>query len=129
MTTYPAPVNDALRGHTFYPPAHELATIPQYEDLHPDEVTIHLHYFAPNSDVYVAAFDPTTGLAYGWGMIGHRDPSHGDWGDFSLPEIEQFRATRGIGWFERDLHFTPGPAKTVLPRREPEPPTTAADET
>ncbi|MFJ2774617.1 hypothetical protein [Streptomyces sp. NPDC087300] len=122
MSAFPArlpEVHRTARGHAFYPPASVLAKIPALyatENIETRDKRVHLHYFATWGDIYVTEIDPQTMEAYGFGMVGHSDPAHGDWGYFDLPAFESQTPTRPGSWLmERDLHFKTGRAADVLP--------------
>ena len=109
----PAESNQRLRGHRFYPTPAQLRSIPDIgatEHLNVDEVTVHLHYFAPFGDWWVteiAREGPHIGAAYGYIKFpAHQEP---EWGRIWLPELEQLRVTlQGIAVIvERDLQFRP----------------------
>ncbi|WP_199550319.1 hypothetical protein [Streptomyces sp. N35] len=113
-------INRQIRGHAFYPPAKTLKAIPALyatEDTPMPDKTVHLHYFATWGDIWITEINPETMEAYGFGMIGHSDPAYGDWGYYDLPAYESLapdmRRSRWV--MERDLHFTPAPARDVLP--------------
>ncbi|MFI7026301.1 UvrD-helicase domain-containing protein [Micromonospora sp. NPDC049900] len=138
------------RGHAFYPPA-DLPVPPLYatERQSPGDKTIFLHYFSPSSDWWLAEYDPKTGLGFGY-LCANGDDQNTEWGYVSLVELEKIRANRGLLIVERDLHWTPKPAREAnlpgwradtratavaaepapqadqspsLPHTEPEPPT------
>jgi hypothetical protein len=114
------------RGHTFYPAADELATIPTLYDTETvaaaDKV-IHLHYFVRDCDWWIAELDPDTGLAFGYACL-HGDTTTAEWGYIDLTELEGLyqaaqvqtdrngRPTRLLPHLivERDLHWTARPA-------------------
>ncbi|WP_327393787.1 DUF2958 domain-containing protein (plasmid) [Streptomyces sp. NBC_01186] len=94
--------NREIRGHDFYPPEGILSQIPPLyatEDVPLLDTEVHLHYFAGGMDWYVAELDPESGLAFGWACI-----TDGEWGYFTLPEIEELRI-QGLFVIERDLSF------------------------
>ncbi|MEU8893667.1 DUF2958 domain-containing protein [Streptomyces sp. NPDC048442] len=106
----PAEKNRARRGHDFYPPESVLASIPALyasEDVSLAEKVLHAHYFVGGCDWYVAELDPESGLAFGWVHI-----TDGEWGMFSLPEVEEVRV-HGLFVAERDLSFEPAPAEEI----------------
>ncbi|RFU83639.1 hypothetical protein DY218_27415 [Streptomyces triticagri] len=118
-TNTPMPeVHRRLRGHAFYPTAAERRRLPA---LHATDgqglahVTVQVHYFNASSDLWITEYDPATGEAFGFGMVGHSDSAHGDWGYFDLPTYESHAPRRVGELFERDLHFTPAAARDVLP--------------
>ncbi|MFI5808685.1 DUF2958 domain-containing protein [Streptomyces sp. NPDC051561] len=108
--TFPAEKNSARRGHKFYPPESTLKKIPALyanEDVPLSEKVLHAHFFVGGCDWYVAELDPQSGLAFGWAHI-----THGEWGMFSLPEMENI-SVRGLFVVERDLYFDPAPATEI----------------
>lgn len=117
--TLPPETRRTERGHAFYPPADRLAAIPPLYGTEPtpcEHKIIHAHYFAAWGDWYIAEYDPATGEAFGWAVLG-ADVTHGEWGYIDLPALESHRSPRGL-WLlvERDLGFTPTVAATCLPK-------------
>lgn len=110
---------DVRRGHSFYPSADEMASIPglyETENTPLDDKIVHLHYFVGSADWLIVELNPDTGEAFGWAQL---FPGCGEWGYIYLPEL----ATTKIDGFlplyvERDLFFTPQPASVAVPRYE-----------
>ena len=113
------------RGHDFYPPAADLASIPPLyatEDIPLSAKTLHLHYFVRGCDWWIAELDPDTGLAFGYACL-HGDAANAEWGYVNLAELESLyqpahiqtddrgRPARILPHLivERDLHWTPQP--------------------
>jgi len=116
------------RGHSFYPPAEELAAIPPLygtESIPIEETVIHLHYFTGNSDWWVAELDPVTGLAFGYARL-NCDDLNAEWGYIDLTELEAiYRPAQAVSAdgavriavpliVERDLQWTLRPFRGVL---------------
>jgi N12 class adenine-specific DNA methylase len=101
------------RGHAFYPPA-DTAVPPLYatEGQPNGDKVIHLHYFAGGSDWWLVEYDPTIGEGFGYACRGG-DADMAEWGYVNLPELEPIRAARGLVIVERDLYWTPRPAREV----------------
>ncbi|MFD6756152.1 UvrD-helicase domain-containing protein [Micromonospora gifhornensis] len=101
----------ARRGHPFYPPA-DLAVPALYatEQQPNGDKIIYLHYFGGGHDWWIAEYDPATGEGFGYACI-NGDADNAEWGYHSLVELEQIR--RGLLIIERDLHWTPRPAREV----------------
>ena len=61
-------------------------------------------YFNPQGagTWFATEYDPETRLFYGFAVI-----QEGEWGDFSLDEMEAYRGRFGLG-IERDMHFIIG---------------------
>lgn len=98
------------RGHNFYPEAEALAAIPPLyatEALALQDKIVHLHYFAGESDWWIAELDPETGEGFGYARLGGF--SSGEWGYVALPELEQVHVSTCAGDMvvERDLGWTP----------------------
>ncbi|GIF74187.1 hypothetical protein Asi02nite_37050 [Asanoa siamensis] len=119
------------RGHPFYPPAKLAATIPPLyatEKLADGDKVVHLHYFGGSNDFWLVEYDPATGEGFGYSCVGG-DTDMAEWGYIDLPELE--RINKGLLIIERDLHWTPRPARELnLPgwRADTEPTLTPADE-
>lgn len=99
----PAEHHRERRGHDFYPPPQALAAIPALyatENVPPADKIVHLHYFASNADWYITELDPNSGIAFGWAQL-----AEGEWGNVSLPELEEVNS--GLIIVERDLYFQP----------------------
>ena len=97
------------RGHTFYPPADLLRTMPPLyatERQPAEDKILHLHYFGGSTDVWLAEYDPATGEGFGYVKVGNSDDA--EWGYVSLPELE--RINHGLVIIERDLHWSALPA-------------------
>lgn len=118
VRTRPPEVRRDERGHAFYPDAARLAEIPPLygtENTPCEHKTIYAHYFAAWGDWYIAEYDPATGEAFGWCVLG-ADTTQGEWGYIDLPALESFRAERGLPRLvERDIHFTLAIAAECLP--------------
>lgn len=103
------------RGHDFYPPAD--ATVPRLYETEGQpfaEKVLHLHYFAGGCDWWLAEYDPSEGLGFGYACLG--DPDNAEWGYVSLPELEGVNLHDGLVIVERDLHWSPSVAgATNLP--------------
>ncbi|GIJ12224.1 UvrD-helicase domain-containing protein [Micromonospora andamanensis] len=101
----------ARRGHPFYPPA-DLAVPALYatEQQPNGDKIIYLHYFGGGNDWWIAEYDPPTGEGFGYACI-NGDADNAEWGYHSLVELEQIR--RGLLIIERDLHWTPRPAREL----------------
>lgn len=101
----------ARRGHAFYPPAGLAATLPAFyatEGVECEDKIIYAHYFlAPVGDWWIAEYRPETGEAFGYASLGI--PGCAEWGYIALDELERLN-TRGMV-VERDLHWTPTPAR------------------
>jgi hypothetical protein len=124
----------AERGHAFYPPAAELAAVPQLYGTEPvptAEKTIWLHYFVRDCDWWIAEYDPATGLAFGYACL-HGDAANAEWGYVELAELEALYQEGGFVptdvpgrvrllprlIVERDLDWTPRPVSAArLPGR------------
>ncbi|MEV7925985.1 hypothetical protein [Kitasatospora sp. NPDC088779] len=113
--------NRHARGHEFYPPFADLATIPELyatDGQAVEEKTLHIHYFTGNSDWYIAEVDQSTGLAFGWARVNYPD---GEWGYIHLVELEELylKPAAQPGFLalpimvERDIHFTPTRAADI----------------
>lgn len=106
------------RGHRFYPSAAEARQIPALADAYNWASgrghTIHAHYFVGGCDWWVTNYDPATGMAHGYACLGM--PDIAEWGDFSLPELEEVSVRVEIIWptgpgylgipVERDCYWT-----------------------
>jgi hypothetical protein len=109
------------RGHAFLPPRDQLNAIPELYATEKDgpleHRTIHAHYFAGGCDWWVAELDRVEWIAFGYAQI-----QMGEWGNFSLTEIErvnvagrivtnggQMRRVPGLVVVERELDWTPRP--------------------
>lgn len=118
----------AQRGHTFYPTAEELATIPplyETENVSLEDTVIHLHYFTGSSDWWIAELDPATGLAFGYARL-NSDDVNAEWGYIDLTELEAVYGTVQVAstggqtsiavplLVERDLQWIPRPFREVL---------------
>jgi hypothetical protein len=109
-----------LRGHDFFPPAAELATVPALyatEDVHFGEKVVYLHYFAAGSDWWICELDPRTGLAFGYAC--HNDPDNAEWGYIDLNELCSLVIPVAPPVIvERDLHWRATPVhQCALPGR------------
>lgn len=101
------------RGHTFLPPAAELAEIPTLyatKAVPTADKIVHLHYFAPNGDWWLTELDVEEGLGFGWACL-NGDDQNAEWGYVSLEELEQLNVLRGLVIVERDCYWTPKPAR------------------
>jgi hypothetical protein len=106
--TPPADTQRDRRGHDFYPPTGQAATIPGSngtEDVPVGDKVLHLHYFAGGCDWWIAEYDPATGEAFGYACLG--DPECAEWGYLDLSELEQVNVRGGLLIVERDLYWTP----------------------
>jgi len=109
-----------LRGHDFFPPADELASVPALyatEDVPTGEKLVMLHYFTGGCDWWLVELDQRTGLAFGYVCLG--DPGSAEWGYVDLNELCSLAiATTPPVVVERDLHWRPTPVSACnLPGR------------
>ncbi|HUY98602.1 MAG TPA: DUF2958 domain-containing protein [Verrucomicrobiae bacterium] len=114
------------RGHNFYPPKAVAARIPRLygtEDVSLADKVIHLHYFSPSCDWWIAELDPETGEAFGFACL-NGDRAMAEWGYVSLPELEAVNIRRplfaGASYdivVERDRGWTPQPFARAVPWR------------
>ena len=74
------------------------------EDTLPADKMIYTHYFHPygKGDWWVAEYDPIERLCFGYASI-----QGGEWGYFSLDELESLKGFGGINMIERDLSWKP----------------------
>jgi len=102
----------ARRGHAFYPPA-DLGVPELYgtEDQPTGDKTIYVHYFAGGCDWWIAEYDPATGEAFGYACLGR--PADAEWGYVDLRELERVCLAHGLVVVERDLCWTPLPARAA----------------
>lgn len=114
------------RGYKFHALPAGIPTIAELDDCLEDgslaATTIHAHYFLGGFDWYIAAFDPWSGMAYGY-VSNAADPIFSEWGYISLPEIEALQVKTPIQMgretiylpvvVERDLQWTPRPFEAV----------------
>jgi uncharacterized protein YkvS len=105
------------RGHVFYPKA-EMRKWPALystDDVAVGDKKIMAHYFVGGSDWYVTEVDPENGIAFGYAQLGGHGP--GEWGSFSLPELESIQVGPFNQPVERDCHYSDAgkPAREVLP--------------
>jgi hypothetical protein len=105
---------DEQRGHSLFPTADELATIPNLyktERTPLADKTVVLHYFVGPADWWVVEYDPKDRLAFGFCCLGDREMA--EWGYVSLDELAVSKVRPG-NWpmdmvVERDLYWTPIP--------------------
>ena len=113
----PRELHQALRGHRFYPAAHELQAVPRLykaESVPVPEMVVHLHFFIFGCAWWLVEYDPDQYL--GFGYVNLADPACAEWGYVSMAELEAVSVNHFV--VERDLHWTPTPAKEVgLPGR------------
>ncbi|WP_154080455.1 DUF2958 domain-containing protein [Streptomyces mobaraensis] len=109
-------VHRERRGHRFYPTPRELTTIPAIyqQDGKGEGAIVYAHYFSSWGDWYMTELDPKTGEAFGWACLGG-DHLNGEWGYFDIVALESHVPTYAGTLVERDLTFTPAPAREVLP--------------
>lgn len=105
------------RGHDFWPPAAELATIPalyETDDAGPlGDRVVHLHYFVGGCDWWLIEVDVPEGRGFGYVRLGS---DHGaEWGYVDLHDLARILVTRVNFPVERDLHWRPRSAREVLP--------------
>lgn len=93
-------VNQVMRGHVFYP----VAGFTEAEGLSDRQQLVREHFFLGGNDWWVTEYDQESKIATGFTVL-NGDAPNGEYGDFSLEELEQFR--RGLGVIERDLHWEP----------------------
>jgi hypothetical protein len=77
-----------LRGHDFFPPAEQLAKVPDLyatEGVPVDQKRVMLHYFAAGSDWWICELDQLTGRAFGY--VCHLDPDNAEWGYVGLNDL------------------------------------------
>lgn len=100
------------RGHDFYPPS-ELGIPALYstEDTPIEDKVLYAHYFAGSFDCWIAEYDPQTGDAFAYTCLG--DPANAEWRTVSLPELEEIRLAGALFVIERDLYWTPKPAREI----------------
>lgn len=100
------------RGHSFLPDDTS-AWKPLYatEEVVAGDKVIEAHFFVGAANWYLVEFNPVENLAFGYADLG--DPSSAEWGYFSLDELEQLDVHR-LFIVERDLQWTPKPAREVL---------------
>ncbi|WP_348788456.1 DUF2958 domain-containing protein [Leifsonia sp. NPDC080035] len=100
------------RGYDFVPTeATEWAKLYSTENVKAGEKLLVAHYFIGGMDWYVAEIDVEASLAFGYAMLRQGGD---EWGYFSLDELEKI-AVHPIAVVERDLYWTPKPAREVLP--------------
>lgn len=97
-----------IRGHRFYAPQAEQKKVPALgatENVPMEDKIVGLHYFGGSSDFYAVEMDTETGRCFGYVDLGFG----GEWGYFSLPEVEKIRPNmaRGQWVIERDCYWTP----------------------
>jgi len=97
------------RGHRFLPPAAQLRAIPRLyaTERQPGPIeakTIWCHWFVAggSGDWWLAELDQDEWIGFGYADLGH-----GEWGQFSLTEMEQVAAHGGLVIVERDLDWQP----------------------
>lgn len=91
------------RGHKFYPNMKKWPALYSTEDTEVAEKTVVAHYFGPAGDWYVTEANTETGEAFGYTRV---SGGGGEWGYFSLPELEQITVGPFVG-VERDLDHNP----------------------
>lgn len=94
------------RGHDFLPP--DVGTWPklyQTEDSGLANKPFVARYFIGRAEWLVAEIDQETGEAFGYADLGQ---GHGEFGGFSLEELEGIQAGPLRQPIERDLDFVPG---------------------
>ncbi|WP_139244496.1 DEAD/DEAH box helicase family protein [Arthrobacter alpinus] len=93
-------VNQVMRGHAFYP----ASSFTEQEGLSDRQQLVREHFFLGGNDWWVTEYDQESKITTGFTVL-NGDAPNGEYGDFSLEELEQFR--RGLGVIERDLHWEP----------------------
>lgn len=68
------------------------------------DALVHIHFFSPYSqwDWYATEYDPATGVFFGW-----VNGFEGEYGYFTLAELENATGKYGLPLVERDLDWTP----------------------
>lgn len=99
--------NDARRGHSLYPTAAELASIPTLYATEPtptDDKLVVLHYFCASADWWLVELDPISWVGFGYANLGN--PNDAEWGYVALDELAGLLVF-GAFPVERDLYWTP----------------------
>ena len=72
---------------------------------------IHLHFFIGGSDWFIAEYDASEDLFWGFAIL-NQDYQNAEWGYINFNELKSIKVQ---GWLEidNDLHWTPKPSKEV----------------
>jgi hypothetical protein len=99
------------RGHSFLPPADELAKIPPLygtEHIEAADKQVMLHYFSAAGDWWVTDLGDEDGELTGFGYVRLAAyPEGAEWGYFPLSELEQLNVHHSLVIVERDLFWQP----------------------
>lgn len=93
------------RGHKLMTAELEAALPALYStDGQGEDALVVAHYFSPYTgwDWYATEYDPATGTFFGW-VKGFE----GEYGYFSLAELDTAQLANGVPAVERDLYWTP----------------------
>lgn len=88
------------------PSARELAKLPRLYDTEMvslEDKLIHMHFFLGGCDWYVAEYDPTDRIIFGYAIL-NDDLENAEWGYVSIDELRELRTPSGIE-VDRDLHW------------------------
>jgi hypothetical protein len=88
------------------PTQEDLAKLPPYrsaDNTAPVDIIIHMHFFLFNWHWYIATYEPTHRVFFGYANLG--DDGCAEWGSIPLQELEELSA-RGYE-VERDVHWKP----------------------
>ena len=96
------------------PTEKELAQLPRiYEtdSIPAAEKVIRMHFFLGQSDWYIAEYDPTERIFFGFAIL-NDDLLNAEWGYIALEELADVRVPPGLE-VDRDLYWRPKPAIDV----------------
>jgi len=77
----------------------ELRKLPPYrsaDNIAPEDIIIHMHFFWRDWHWYIATYEPTHRVFFGYANLGDDDCA--EWGSVPLQELEELNVARDIEW-------------------------------
>ncbi|MBN1516630.1 DUF2958 domain-containing protein [Candidatus Sumerlaeota bacterium] len=96
------------------PTERQLSALPSLystENVPLEEKIIHMHFFLGGCDWFMAEYDPTDRLFFGY-VILNDDLENAEWGYTSFDEMRSIRTRHGLE-IDRDLHWHPNPVSQI----------------
>lgn len=98
-------LNRERRGHDFFELREGIPAHYETEEVNTPDKQVMEHFFCSYLDWYLMELDTET--SEGFGYVWNRGTDEGEWGYFSLLEMESLVIAPYSSVIERDLHFTP----------------------
>ena len=103
------------------PSEEELAKLPAYrstDSIDCENKIIHMHFFIGGCDWYIAEYEPTHRIFFGFANL--NDDLNAEWGDIPFDELIAINI-KGME-VDRDLYWKPKPFKEIKPSSQKETP-------